>query len=179
MAHQCAFTRTFPHPRTFSEQHAKRLSDRKYGQLQNIISRLPVIALGCLIMHASLLKPDVQPNRQNTMWRLRLLSIHSTGIVNASAVFQPLIGSRVRHLRLMKSPPRKFLTNKSVCKDKMISHHSDMFSRSNSWRHYLSPNASVKSERWIKQTVYSPRRLASKKRALKEGVGPVVESAAQ
>lgn len=105
----------------------------------------------CSIMHASLLKSDVQPNRENRMWRLRLLTIHFTRIVNASALFQPLIGSRVRHLQwswrsLMKSTSYDFLTNKSIWKDRMISHRGGVFSTSNSWRHHLFPNASVRNE---------------------------------
>lgn len=132
----------------------------------------------------SLLKPDIQPNRENRMWRLRLLSVHFSGIVNASAVFQPVIGGRVRHLQwgrcsLIKSMQHVYLTNKSICKDSLISHHSGIFRRSNSWRHYLFPNASVKNKEWIKCTTFCPMLLNSEKKVLIRLVGPLAIRAAQ
>lgn len=86
-----------------------------------------------------LLKSDIQGNGENTKWRVRFLTVHFTGIVNAFVVFHPLIGGAARHLQqgwssLMKSAPYDFLTNKSICQDRMISHHSGVFGRSHSWR---------------------------------------------
>lgn len=117
-------------------------------------------------MHASLFKARQSNQTEKKKLRLKLLTVNSTKIVNASEVLQPLIGDRVRHLQqgccsLMKSAMYDFLANKSISEDGMIFHHSGICGSGGSWRHPpFPPNVLVKNELQIKCSTFCPMLLS-------------------